>query len=470
MRRPILLTALPLLTGMVGCVSMAPKYVVPEAPVSKTWPEGPSYQGGGASQAASDLPWQDFYGDAKLRSVLELALANNRDLRIAALNTEKMRAYYQIQRSAVLPNIDAVGSAYRERVPADLSSSGATQINHKYSATVGITSWELDFFGRIQSLKKQAVEQFFATEEAQRSVRISLLSGVANVYLALAADRENLQLAQETLVSQAASHQLIQRRYEVGVASELDTSRAQISLETARGDVAKFTRTVAVDENTLNLLVGSKVPADLLPQSLGQMTALRDVSQGLPSEVLTRRPDILAAEHQLQAANANIGAARAAFFPRIALTTTFGTASGDLSKLFESAQKSWTFAPSLVLPIFDVGLRSANLKVAKADRAIYVARYEQAIQTAFKEVADTLAAKGTLDEQLNAQAALVKALERTHFLAESRYKVGVDGYLSVLDAQRSLYAAQQGLIALRYAKAANQVTLFKVLGGGKAGA
>lgn len=460
--------AFTLVATMVGCVSMAPKYRTPEAPVSPAWPEGPSYKAAPAGTAATDLPWQAFYVDAGLRKVLDLALVHNRDLRIAALNTEKARAYYRIQRADLLPAVNVVGQGTRQRLPASVSGVGQSIVVEQDAVTVGISAWELDLFGRVRSLKNRALETYLATEQARNAMQTSLLAEVASLYLTLAADREGLKLAQETLASQEASFKLIQRRFEVGASSEIDARRAQVGVETARGDVARYTRTVAMDQNALNLAVGTPVPAELLPEQLGAVTALKDITPGLPSEVLTRRPDIRMAENQLKAANANIGAARAAFFPRISLTTGLGTMANDLTGLFKTGSDTWSFTPQVVLPIFDTGARWSNLKAANADRDIALAQYEKAIQSAFREVADTLALRGTLDDQLAAQEALTQALERTHSLATARYTAGLDGYLSVLDAQRSLYGAQQALLALRRTRYANLVTLYKVLGGGQA--
>lgn len=455
---------------MTGCVSMAPRYRVPELPTPKAWPEGPSYTpqaSGTAGLNVREVAWQDFYLDEGMRKVLSLALRNNRDLRIAALNTEKARAYYRIQRAELLPTVSAVGAGSKQRLPASVSGTGRSEVVEQDAATVGISAWELDFFGRVRSLKNRALEQYLASEQAQNSAQISLLSEVANLYMTLAADRENLRFAQETLVSQEASYQLVQRRFEVGASSEIDARRAQIGVETAKVDVASYTRTVAMDQNALNLLVGTTVPTDLLPEGLGKLTPLKDITPALPSMVLTQRPDILMAENQLKAANANIGAARAAFFPRISLTTDIGTMGSSLSGLFQSGSNYWLFSPQIVLPIFDTGARRANLKVANADRDLYLAQYEKAIQVAFREVADALAQRGTLNDQFAAQEALTQALRTTYTLATARYKAGIDSYLSVLDAQRSLYAAEQGLIALRRARYGNLVTLYKVLGGGQ---
>jgi multidrug efflux system outer membrane protein len=319
----------------------------------------------------------------------------------------------------------------------------------------------------VQSLKDQALEQYLATEQAGRTVQISLVAEVAATAFNLANDRERLRLAQETLKTQQSSFALIQRRFEVGASSEIDLRQAQTQMESARVDVARATTLVAQDANNLNLVVGSKVPAELLPQTLSErLTEVKDIGPGLSSDVLLRRPDILQTENQLKGFNANIGAARAAFFPRITLISTVGTRSDELSGLFKSGSDVWTFSPQIVLPIFDGGARSAQLKVAEIDRDIAVAQYEKAIQTGFREVADALAQRGTIDEQLDAQQALTKAAGARYLLAQARYDQGIDSYLSVLDAQRSLYSAQQGLIATRLTRLVNQVTLYKVLGGG----
>ena len=441
------------------------------APLSRRCPRpGPkglhTRHAGAAGQPAADTPWQEFYLDERLRKVLDLALRNNRDLRIAALNAEKARAYYRIQRADLLPKVNAFAQGTKQRLPASVSGAGQALVVEQYAVGVGISAWELDFFGRVRSLKNQALEQYLASEQARNSAQVSLLAEVANVYLALAADREALKLAQDTLVNQEAAYKLVRRRFEVGASSELDSYRAQVTVETARGDAARYTRTVAMDENALRLLVGSPVPAEWLPEALGAVAPLKDFAPGLPSEVLTRRPDIRMAENQLKAANANIGAARAAFFPRISLTTSLGTMGSELSGLFKSGSETWAFSPQIVLPIFDTGARRANLKVANTNRDISLAQYEKAIQVAFREVADALAQRGTLDEQLASQEALTQALEGAYRLAQARYGAGIDSYLSVLDAQRSLYAAQQGLIALRQARIGNLISLYKVLGGG----
>ena len=407
-----------------------------------------------------------FFTDEQLQKIIETALNNNRDLRVASLNVERARALYRIQRAELLPVVNAVGSGGKERVPADLSSTESSHTAEQYSVSLGIYSWEIDFFGRIRSLKERALEEYLATEEARRSAQILLVSEVSNVYLTLAADREALQLARSTLETQQAAYELIRRRYEKGIATGLDLSQAQTQVEAARVDIARYTNRAAQDENALNLLVGSPVPNALLPESLGNVTPPKGISPGMSSEVLLQRPDILSAEHLLKASNANIGAARAAFFPRISLTTAIGTASDELSGLFKAGSDTWNFSGQIVLPIFDARTWSA-LRVTKVDREKALAQYEKSIQAAFREVADALAVKGTVEDQLAAQQSLVNAFAETYRLSNLRYIKGVDSYLGVLDAQRSLRVAEQVLIAFRLARIANQVRLYSVLGGGR---
>jgi outer membrane protein, multidrug efflux system len=450
---------------LTGC-TMAPKYTRPEAPVPAAWPSGPAYKetpAGPAGQVTADLQWRQFFADDHLQQIIDTALKNNRDLRLAALTVERARALYRVQRAEILPRLETGTRATKQRVKV----SGATGLVtlEEYSVNLGVSSWEIDFFGRIRSLSDKALEEYFATEQARRSAQILLISEVANAYLTLAADRENLKLAQSTLEAQQAAYNVIRRRFEVGLAPELDLRQVQTRVDTARVDVARYTELAAQDENALNLLAGSTVPPDLLPKELSALKPLPEVSPGTSSEVLLRRPDILQAEHLLKAANANIGAARAAFFPRISLTTAIGTASGDLSGLFKSGSYVWNYAPQIVLPIFDARTWS-GLKATQVEREIAVAQYERAIQGAFKEVADALARKGTVGDQLEAQQSLVNATAKTYQLSNARYTKGIDIYLNVLDAQRSLYSAQQGLINIRLVKLANQVRLYAVLGGG----
>jgi multidrug efflux system outer membrane protein len=457
---------------LAGCATMAPTYNRPEASTPAAWPNGPAYKDDTVKPdglAAADLAWRAFFISEPLQKVIALTLANNRDLRVAALNIEKTRALYQLQRAELLPAVNASGGGSQQRLPASVSPTGHALVTHQYDVSLGFSSYELDFFGRIRSLKDRALEQYLATEQARRSTQISLVAEVANTYLVLAADRERLKIAQETLTAQQNTYKLIQHRYTVGVTSELDLRQAQTRVDAARVDVARFIGQTAQDENALTLLVGAPVPQELLPGGLDAVTMLKDITAGLPSEVLQRRPDILQAENQLKSANANIGAARAAFYPRISLTTSFGTTSDELSGLFRSGSASWGFAPRIVLPIFDGGSHRANLDAAETDRDIALARYDKTIQVAFREVADALAQRGTLGDQLEAQQSLESASTASYRLAEARYKSGIDSYLTVLDSQRSLYSARQGLVAVRLARLTNLVTLYKVLGWGEEG-
>lgn len=448
---------------LTGC-NMIPKYTRPEAPVPAKWPTGPAYQETRPEAPnTADLPWREFFTDKRLQTIIETALRSNRDLLVAALNVDRARALYRIQRAELFPRLETGLTASKQRVR--ISGGEGLVTLEEYGVNVGLSSWEIDFFGRIRSLKKQALEEYFATEQARRSAQILLISEVANAYLTLASDQENLELARSTLETQQAAYHVIKRRFEVGLAPELDVRQAQTRVDAARLDIARYTELVAQDKNALNLLAGSPVPAGLLPEELSAIKPLPEVSPGTSSEVLLRRPDILQAENLLRAANANIGAARAAFFPRISLTTAIGTASGDLSGLFKSGSFVWNYGPQAVLPIFDARIWS-GLDASKVERKIAVAQYENAIQTAFREVADALATKGTLGDQIAAQQSLVEASARTYRLSNARYEKGIDIYLNVLDAQRSLYDAQQGLISIRLAKLANQVRLYAVLGGG----
>ncbi|MBR5733992.1 MAG: efflux transporter outer membrane subunit [Desulfovibrionaceae bacterium] len=450
---------------LAGC-SMAPKYVRPDTPVEAAFPQGEAYRRDlSGAPRVEELTWRQFFGDEKLIKVIALALENNRDLRAAVLNVEQARALYGIQRSEMLPAVDASAAGSRQRVPADISPSGRRRISESYSVNLGLLSWEIDFFGRLASLKDEALEEYLASEEGRRAAQISLISSVANTWLTLAADRENLKLARSTLVAQKATCDMIRQRYEVGIASELDLRQVQTQVDTARVNEALYLRLAAQDKNALDLLAGTSVGEELLPADLGEVKPLREVAAGLSSEVLFNRPDILRAEHQLKAANAYIGVARAAFFPRISLTATVGRASAELSGLFKNGHSAWDLAPQASLPVLDPRTWYA-LKASKAQQKIAVTQYEKTVQSAFREVADTLAARGTMDTQLKAQTALVAASERTYKLYDLRYRLGADSYLGVLDAQRSLYAAQQNLVAVRLAKLTSQVLLYAALGGG----
>jgi len=442
-----------------GCIRQG-AYRRPAPPVPTSW-----------STTSADAPdaqgvrWHEFFNDRGLQAVIEMALANNRDLRMAALNVEKVEAQYRIRRADQFPTVSLAGNRELYRLPRRMSATGEREIVEQ-DVNLGSASWELDFFGRIRSLKSAALEQYLASEQARSATQIGLVAAVAHSYLSLAADSDNLRLAQDTLDAQQATYELILRTREAGMASDLDLRQVQSQVEAARVDIARYSGQLDVDRNALNLLVGATVPAELLPSRLDVVGPLKEIGAGVPSEVLLRRPDILAAEHQLKAAYANIGVARAAFFPRIALTAGAGFMSSDLTDLYKFGARTWSFTPQLTLPIFDTGARKASLKVAQVTRDVAVADYEKSIQTAFREVSDALTLRTRLMEQEDAQHLLVNTLDETYRLSDARYKAGIDSYLSVLVAQRSLYGAQQVLVSLRVARLGNLVTLYKVLGGG----
>jgi multidrug efflux system outer membrane protein len=420
--------------------------------------------------SAADIGWREFFGDARLQGLISMALVNNRDLRVALLNVEQSRAQYKIQRSELLPVLDASANENASHTPAELTTPGLPRTTHELSATVGLSSYEIDLFGRIRSLNAQALETYLGTEEARRSAELSLVAEVAGDYLNLAADQESLALAQETFRSQNESYQLTVREAALGFASELTVRQAQTPVETARYDAARYAGLVAQDRNALELLVGAPLPDALLPRGLTEALeaiALNgNLPAGLPSDLMQRRPDVAEAEHTLRAANANIGAARAAFYPTVTLTSSGGTESLELSGLFKAGSSVWSFAPQISLPLFAGGRNRANLDSAKISRDIDVAKYEHAIQSAFREVADALAERSQYGQQLSAQRALVEATRDSHRLADARFQHGADSYLNVLDAERSLYSAQQTLITTQLGEASNLVTLYKVLGGG----
>jgi multidrug efflux system outer membrane protein len=463
LRVPLIATLLAA-TALGGC-TLAPAYKRPELPVGQAWPTPATASP--AAPAPADLAWRDMFPDPRLQGVIELALVQNRDLRIAVGNIEKARAQYRVQRADLLPAINAVGSQTQAHTPAATSLTGQAVRSDQYSATVGFSAYELDLFGRVRSLNAAALQSFFASEENRRTVQISLVAEVAADYLTLAADQDLLRVTQDTLKSREDGLALTRKRFDLGAISGLDLSQAQTLAEQARSDAAVATAQVARDLNALQLVVGAQVPVALLPNGdLAGVRLLADLQPGLPSEVLTRRPDVLAAEHSLQAQNANIGAARAAFFPRISLTGATGSASTELDGLFGAGTGAWSFAPQIVLPLFNGGANIANLTGAKASRDIAVAQYEKAIQVAFREVADALAVRATVRDRVAAQQRLVAAASDTQRLTQARYDRGVDSYLNQLDAERTLYAARQSLLAAQLAEALNRFELYKTLGGG----
>lgn len=497
---------------LAGC-NLAPRYEAPPLPVPDTvaspLPQ-PQTAGAVALPDGGPMAWQDFVQDARLRTVVEQALANNRDLRVAVLAIDKARAQYGVVQADRFPSVNAAGAGNRSRTADDLTAAGRSNTTSQYSATLGFSSYEIDFFGRVRNLNDAALQEFLRVAENRRSVQLSLVAEVIGAWLTLDADARRLQLARETLRTRQQALELTQRSHELGASSGLVLAQAQSAADTARVDAAAFVSQLARSRNALALLVGSPVPPALLPASVATVetamsvtamagpataatqpspgtgtadvpaprspvpaladpaapaTALLAVPADVPSSVLLRRPDVRAAEHALQGATANIGAARAAFFPSITLTASVGTASNALSGLFEGGNGTWAFAPQIRLPIFDAGRNQANLRVAEVTRDTAVAQYEKAIQTAFREVSDALAERATLTERLQAQGSLVQATQRTLQLSDARFRLGADNYLAVLDAQRTLYAAQQAQITLQLAEQVNRVTLYKVLGG-----
>ncbi|MDM7943919.1 MAG: efflux transporter outer membrane subunit [Hydrogenophaga sp.] len=461
--------------ALSGC-SFTPTYERPAAPVAATFPG----QATPAATQADNMAWRDFIGDARLRDLVALALANNRDLRVATLNIEQVRAQYQIRRADQFPSVGLAAAGNRQ-------PDGNGGIANTYSVGLALSNWEIDFFGRIASLKEAALAQYLASEEARHAAQTSLVAAVASTWLSLQANEELLALTERTVATREDSLRLSRLRFDNGVTSALDLRQAESLTAAARSALAQQRRSRALDLNALTLLVGQPPPAALLPAVRPQNPAssdtgvavpaepvaaapmLRDVPAGVPSDLLNRRADIRQAEQQLIAANANIGAARAAFFPRISLTASAGTASSSLSGLFESGSWGFTLAPQALLPIFDAGRNNANLGAARAARDIAVAQYEKTIQTAFREVADALAGNATLGEQLAAQQAQATAEAERFRLAELRYRNGVSSFLDVLDAQRSLFSTQQALAQTRLAQQQNQVALYKALGGGWTG-
>ncbi|WP_308024105.1 AdeC/AdeK/OprM family multidrug efflux complex outer membrane factor [Achromobacter insolitus] len=469
------LLSVSLAAALAGC-SLAPTYERPDAPIDAAYPTGPSYQAAQPADAGgmvtADIGWRDFFGaDPLLEKLIEQSLANNRDLRVAALNVEAARAQYRIQRADLMPSIGIAGQESAQRTPADLSASGRATTSHSYQVGAAMSAWELDLFGSIRSLSDKALESYLALDETRTATQLTLIAEVANAYLTLRADQELVGLTRDTLKSQQDSFKLTQQSYDQGLSTALDLSQAEVSLRTAERNLSQYTRQAAQDRNALVLLVGQPLSPELTA-ALDNAVMLDDamlpttLPAGLPSDLLARRPDIRAAEHQLKGANANIGAARAAFFPTISLTGSAGTASASLGGLFEGGSGAWSFVPQITVPIFAGGSLLAGLDLAKVQKNIQVAQYEKSIQTGFREVADALAGRGTLDEQIQAQRLLVAANQRAYDASDQRFRQGIDDYLSVLDSQRSLYSAQQALVDTRRARLSNLVTLYKVLGGG----
>jgi multidrug efflux system outer membrane protein len=463
-----------LVTGLATLVSacgvLEPRVPEARAGVPEQWPLPPTTEGATpasppstaapAVQTVADVGWRNFFVDPKLEELVARSLANNRDFRIAVLNVERARELYRIQRADRVPSVGAVGTMVRQ-------GGDDLPVTETYSADLAATAFELDLFGRVRSLSQSALQSYFAEEQARRSAQLSLIAEVANVYLTLAADQDQVRLARETLRTREEGFRITQKRHEFGAVSALDVYQSRTQVESARADLARYQGQVVQDLNALTLLVGGPVEPELRPAGFDpNVTGLDALPPGLPSDVLLRRPDVLAAEHRLLAANANIGAARAAFFPSITLTGTVGVASNELSGLFDGGTGTWSFVPRINLPIFEGGRLRANLGAARADREIALADYEGAIQRGFREVADALALTSTLAAQRLALEQLVEAAGQAEEIARVRYEAGRDSYLTRLEAQRTLYVAQQALITTRLTEQGNRITLYKVLGGG----
>jgi len=447
---------------LAGC-SLIPEYQRPASPSAAQYPQGAIYPTQ-TTAAARTEDWRTLFNDPALQQLIESALLNNRDLRVAALNVEAFQAQYRIQRADLLPAVSANASESRQRLPPSVTRSKA-MINSTYAANLGVSAYELDFFGRVRSLSEQALQTWLATEQARRSAELSLVANVANAYLTWRADQELLELTRQTLAADEQSLRLTTRNRDAGKSSALEQAQAKTSVDSSRANLARYKRQVAQDLNSLTLLVGAPVPEQLPAQPLAS-DLIRQLPAGLPSDLLQRRPDILQAEYQLKAANANIGAARAAFFPSVSLTASAGTSSRDLSGLFSAGSGAWTFQPQINLPIFNAGSLRASLDYSKLQKDVAVAEYEKSIQTAFQEVANGLAARSTYQQQLQAQRDLVQATQDYYNLAQHRYQNGVDSSLTFLDAQRSLFSSQQGLITDRLAQLVAEVNLYTALGGG----
>lgn len=445
--------------ALSGCTNFIPEYSQPEFPVSNNWPVNEL-----GYEEAQPLNWRAFVNNTDLQTLVEMSLENNKDLNEALLNIVRAEAQLGLSRATRYPSIGLDASSANQRLSENFTG-GDSSISRTQNLNIGLSSYELDFWGRVYSLEQQALEDYLATIEGRRNTQITLISNVIQAYLTLESDRRLLALAKETLISQQNSLKLTQTSFENGVASGLDVAQAKTTVATSRVDVARFTSQVNVDINALNLLVGAPIPDELLPNS-EQGTEFRSLSVGLPSQILLNRPDVLQAEHQLKAANANIGAARAAYFPTISLTTSGGLLSADLDDLFSGDSRSWIFTPSISLPIFDWDARARNSDIAATDQKIAVNNYQRAIQTAFQEVADALSNQATFDDQIEGQQMLVDAYEESFRLSELRFNEGVDDYFNVLDSQRSYYSAQQTLITTELSAQLNTVSLYKALGAG----
>jgi multidrug efflux system outer membrane protein len=452
--------------GILSSCTLAPQYVRPDLPVAASYPAYTAEPNENISHKAADIGWRQYFPDPRLQALIASALANNRDLRIASLRIEEARALYNIQGADLWPNLNATASGSRSRVPASLSTSGKEVIASSYQVGLGLASFELDFFGRVRSLNDAALAQYLATAEARQAAHISLVAEVAKAYLTERALYEQQQLAQKTLEGREAFYKLAKQRFDVGASSALDLRTSETLVASARISLAALARQRAQAINALTLLVGKPLTDLPEPQALSDQKIVTELPPGLPSDLLTRRPDIRAAEQRLKSANANIGAARAAFFPRISLTAGIGTASNALSGLFDAGSRTWSFAPQLVMPIFDAGRNKGNLTLAEVRKNEAVADYEKTVQVAFREVADALVARSDIDDQISAQRDFLNAVKDRLQLAQQRFNSGVASSLDVLDAERDLFSAEQSLVQVNLLRLTNAIDLYRALGGG----
>ncbi len=460
--------------ALLGGCAFSPAYQRPAPPVESAFPtEGVYAQAQPASSGATvaDIGWREFFRDPILHDLIEDALQNNRDIRIAALNVEAARATYRIQRAELAPQLDGVASSASQRTPGPLTASGTSEIARAHQMSATVAAWELDLWGRIRSLNDQALASYLAQKETRNSAELALIAETANAYLTFRADQALLRLADETVETRRKSHALMSERVAAGEASLIEVRQAEAELRGAEAEREAYARQVARDRNALALLAGGPLTPEQnaaldLDAGVSDDWAIADLPPGLPSELLLRRPDVRAAEQALMAANAHIGAARAAFFPTVSLTGSIGTASNDLDDLFSSGARAWSFTPQITAPIFRGGALRANLERARLMEQIEVARYERTIQAAFRDVADGLAGQATLNDQIRAEGLRVAASETAYRMAEQRYREGEDSYLFVLETQRTLYGAQQALIRARLTRQSNLTNLYKALGGG----
>lgn len=463
-------TAAAMASALAGC-SLAPAYQRPALPVAENWPINSDVTTRPTNRPAAEIGWRDFFLDPIAQELIALSLANNRDLRIAVLNVAQAQAQYRVDRASLFPTIDGTAGLDASRTPGNTIGSTSPYNVRDYSLGLGAVNWELDLFGKIRNQAEQANQTFLSDAETQQSTQISLVAQVASYYLAWLADKDSLRVSKDTVKAQTESLNLTRLKVAEGTATNLDAAQAEITLRSAQASVSQYKRQLAQDMDEIVLLVGAPLPDDLTRRmnraaGLASNPQFPALQAGLPSDLLLRRPDIRAAEHTLIGAHANIGAARAAFFPEVTLTANYGTASNGLKHLFGPGQAAWLFEPTITVPIFDAGTNEANLDIAEIQTRSDIASYEKSIQSAFHDVADALVARATYATQVTSEQALVQASARYYQLADARFRAGADNYLNVLLARNSLFSAQLTLVSLQLSSVQNVVTLYKALGGG----